>query len=555
MNLPIKADQRRDAMIEVGRQCAADRDERKSYHQSLRQWYARGTESEMRARYNKIKSHVRQSAAYLFQSESVRFGVSLPPKYGEQFTHQLEATRDELHRAWHGDRDGLIVSAGVKWAHVYPTIVWKVVPSAGEARITVVPDPGDVGVFESDRPFNTQEALIHFFWLPLPKFERLVKGHPREQDLMDIAHLEAELGAGADEPTAPTIERIATGAAFGSDALGGGTSGIFSRASPAEPQSRVEAPRILIGELWVVDDRLHDWRCVTCLAPSGYLRAVIWDRRTPVLSGMDPFVALTLDEALDYTWGFSEVDDLSGLQEWREHKMDQIDRMFTLQLDPPIVLGGFGGLGDERARRLRTPGGHLSTSIPNPSVTRLAPTMPPEAFGFIDGIDRQFADQGGLPILVNPGGGGDAAGSIRAGNQVGILATLASARIRENAMRVEYACSELATLKLRLHRELHDEPLTMADGSRFLLSQVPREVEAEVASHSASPLYAAAVGDKFDRALKAGAITRASYLEGLDLPMANVLKAEARRLEQAAAQRQAKLLEIAELKAVHGRAR
>ncbi len=554
MNLPLKSDLRREALIEIGRRCAADRDERKSYHQSLRQWYARGTESEMRARYNKIKAHVRQSAAYLFQSESVRFGVSLPPKYGDAFSEQLKASSQELHRFWHGTRAGLIVSAGVKWAHVYPTVIWKVVPSAGEASLTVVPDPADVGVFESDRPFDKQEAIIHFFWLTLPAFARLVKDHPREHDLIDLAHMEAELGAGADEPTAPTLERIAVASAGGADIFTTPGVGALTRGAPGEPQAQVEAPRILCAELWVVDDRIHDWRVVTCLAPSGYLRAVIWDRRVPVLSGMDPFVALTLDEALDYTWGFSEVDDLSGLQEWREHKMDQIDQLFTLQLRPPIVMGGFGGLSDERAKRLRTPDGVLTTSIPNPSVNRLAPTMPPEAFGFIEGVDRMFADQGGLPILANPGGG-DAGGGLRAGNQVGILATLASARIRENAMRVEYACSEIATLMLRLHRELHDEPLTMADGSRFLLSQVPRELEAEVASHSASPLYAAAVGDKFDRALKAGAISRVSYLEGLDLPMANVLKAEARKLEEAAARRSERILAIQEMKAERGRSR
>lgn len=553
MNLPVKADQRRDALIEVGRQCSADRDERKTYHAALRSWYARGTESEARARYMKIKADVRQSAAYLFQSEAVRFGVSLPPRYGDQFSEQLKVTTEELHRLWHGTRAGLTVAAGVKWAHVYPTMIWKAVPSAGEAVLTVVPDPGDVGVFESDRPFQGQEALIHFFYLTLPAFERLVKDHPREHDLIDIATMESEIGAGADEPTAPTIERIAV-ASTGGDVFTQAGVGAFTRGSAGEPQSRVEAPRILCAELWVVDDRIHDWRVVTCLAPSGYLRAVIWDRRTPILSGMHPFVALTLDEALDYTWGFSAVDDQSGLQEWREIKMDQIDQLFTLQLKPPIVMGGFGGLSDERAKRLRTPNGVLTTSIPNPSVNRLAPTMPPEAFGFINSIDRMSADVFGLPILANPGGG-DEGGGLRAGNQVGVLATLASARIRESAMRVEYACSECATLMLRLHRELSPEPLTMPDGRRFLLKHIPREIEAEVASHSASPLYAASIGDKFDRALKAGAISRVSYLEGLDLPMANVLKAEARRLEEAAAKRSERLLAIQEMKAERGRSR
>ena len=48
---------------------------------------------------------------------------------------------------------------------------------------------------------------------------------------------------------------------------------------------------------------------------------------------------------------------------------------------------------------------------------------------------------------------------------------------------------------------------------------------------------------------------RPSYIELLDLPMVDVLKAEARRLEEAAAKRQAQLLHIAEMKAQHGRSR
>ncbi len=551
MILSEKPAVRRDHLIEIGRICAADRDERKTYHAMLRSWYARGTESEVRARFNKIKAHVQDSTAYLIQPEAMRFGVKVPKKYGEQFDGKLGAVKDELHDIWHGTRAGLTTEALVKWAHVYPTTIAKVVPSAGEATVTVVPDPGDVGVYEPDKPFSRQEAIVHFFPMTLPAFDRLVRGHPREADLRDIARMEASYGAGTDEPTRAATPRVQLGSAFGSDGLAGGATGVLRRGGGAQPEAEVEAPRVLMAELWVVDDRLHDWRVATCLAPHGYLTAVVWDRRTPVLSQMDPFVALTLDDAMDYTWGFSRTDDLSGLQEWREAKMDQIDQLFTLQLKPPIVMGGFGGLSDERARRLRTPDGVLTTSIPNPTVNRLAPTMPPEAFGFLDGIDRQFAETGGFPTLMNPGGAGDQGSGMRAGDQAGTLAKLASARIRSQQMRVKYAASEIATLLIRLHRELHDEPLYTAANERFYLTQIPREIEAMVSS--VSTLDEQAEIDKSILLRKMGAIGLPSLVEGVNPQMVDVLKEEARRLEKAAGERQQALMKLAEIKALHGR--
>lgn len=546
MRLPEKADRRREASVELARQCSGDRQERKAYHMELRGWMTRGTDTGDQARYNKIRSHVRQSAAYLYQSESVRFGPVLPPLYGDTFDQKLDVYRDEVHRWWHDSRATLTAATGVRWGHVYPTIVWKVVPSAGQPHVSLVPDPADIGVLEPDRPFDRQEAKIHFYWLTLSKFRRLVAGHPHERELLKLAISEAETG-GDDDISGATLERIAFDNS-GSPMDGGGV----PVAGAYEPTAHVEAPRVLMAELWVVDDRLGDWRVFTSIAPGGVPAYTILDRRNPVLAGIDPFVSLTLDDAPDYTWGFSELADLVPLQQERDEYKGKMLRLLDLQLDPPMVLGGFGGLKDDRAQRLRRPGGVLATSIPNPTVHRLAPTMPPEMFGTLAGIDQEFADAGGLPILFQAQQGAD---GVRAGNQVGALATLASARIRENAMRVEYAISELATLGALMLRQLSDDPLTLPDGARFLMSQIPREVLFLVASHSASPLYEAAGGDKADRLLKAGAIGRPTYVELVNPPMVDVLRREARKLEAAAAKRQEQMLEIAKMKAERGRSR
>ena len=126
---------------------------------------------------------------------------------------------------------------------------------------------------------------------------------------------------------------------------------------------------------------------------------------------------------------------------------------------------------------------------------------------------------------------------------------MASARIREKAMRVEYATSELATLMFSMRRLIHDDPLMLPNGERFLLSQIPGEVVMLVAAHSASPLYAAAIKADALEMLKAGAIDRPTYVELKDPPMVDVLRGRARKLEEAAAKKAERVLQIQEAKA------
>jgi len=91
---------------------------------------------------------VRQSASYLFQSESVRLGPRFTTtRYGEAFVRHLDVYRDEVHAWWHDSKAGQPVTIGVEWNHVYPSVVWKVVPRAA-SRKSFWCGPADIGVLE-----------------------------------------------------------------------------------------------------------------------------------------------------------------------------------------------------------------------------------------------------------------------------------------------------------------------------------------------------------------------------------------------------------------------
>jgi len=74
------------------------------------------------------------------------------------------------------------VTIGVEWNHVYPSVVWKVVPIGRRAEVILVPDPRTSACWSPERELRYQEAITHQFGLPLPRFQRLIKGHPRESE-------------------------------------------------------------------------------------------------------------------------------------------------------------------------------------------------------------------------------------------------------------------------------------------------------------------------------------------------------------------------------------
>jgi hypothetical protein len=229
--------------------------------------------------------------------------------------------------------------------------------------------------------------------------------------------------------------------------------------------------------------------------------------------------------------------------------MQQIDDLMQLQLDSPMFLSGMGGNVEERAKRLRTPGGTMSSPVPGAKAERLAPPMPPEAFAEINEIDKQFAKQGGLPGPLSS----QAEPGTRSGSQLGAQALLASPDLRQRAMTVEHAVSQVATLMWRLHRQLEPDAMVKPDGTRFLLTQIPRDVVCLVASHSASPLYTSAIKAEADNLLKSGAIGLEDYVTLKQPPMVDALRAKARKIQHAKAEQAKRLLQIKEMAALHGR--
>jgi hypothetical protein len=253
-----------------------------------------------------------------------------------------------------------------------------------------------------------------------------------------------------------------------------------------------------------------------------------------------------------YFWGASYVEALTPLQAWREQRMNDIDELLGLNLDPPRSASGMMGITEEKLLALRKRGSVLFSATPGGEIKEHRPQLPPDAFAEIQQIDAMFGEQAGLPNIL-AGGGNDA---MRSGGQASTLATMASGRVRKRALVIEDLLEQLATKLIRLERESNDTVYHTPDKQEFLLRQkIPASVEARVSAHTASPIYAEQLAAKADRLLKAGAIDLPTYVELLDPPMVEQLREKARLLQESKGELAKARLEIERTKASRPRGR
>ncbi len=539
MILPSTQAERAKVYRNRARECAVSMDTRRPRYRSNRMWYLTGSDTGQRARYNKLLEHVSFSSAYLYAPDSVRFGVVLPPHYGDQWIPECDAAKEELHRLWHDSDAGLAFDQMVTWAHVYDTMVGKVVVSNGAPTLVPIADPADIGVWnEAADDWDTDEAIVHYYSLDVARFARMVAPHPNARRLIETAEAYAVPGFEASEQgLPPTIQRTIL-LSQASPNLIGAVQGLGDT-SLAIPQ--VIAPMVRMAELWIRDDAIQDYRVVTILQAT---EDILWEPRNPLVPGEHPFHPLTLLPTPGYRWGVAPIEYLIAMQSWREDKMRQLDDRDDKLIDPPILFKGFTQITDEQALRFRAKGGNLATQNPTAEAHPFPPSPVAEPYQIIDRIDTDFSRQGGLPKGLT----GQTEPGVRSGEQAESQALMAAGPTMKKAMYVEGALEGIATQMLRLQRRVSGETIQKTEehaAHEFLLAQIPGDVVARVWAHSASPLYAKELVAKAKLAHDAKAIDNEDYLEYLNLPLTDTkLKAKARKMAEAAAARQQEMLDL-----------
>jgi hypothetical protein len=98
-------------------------------------------------------------------------------------------------------------------------------------------------------------------------------------------------------------------------------------------------------------------------------------------------------------------------------------------------------------------------------------------------------------------------------------------------------------------------PYPLKTGKRFLLSQIPPDVKMLVSAHSSSPIFAEQTVAKADKLLAAKAIDLPSYVELVDPPQMETLRAKAVILQENQAKMAQEMFKLKQEQILRGRSR
>ena len=541
--------------------CGKSRPARQEKYSWLRMWATRGTDiAGPPARFNKLSSHLDKLVAHLYSPDSARFYLSLPPRVRRLWLAHVDIGRDQFVAEWRDSGADVLFREIVRWSAAYGAGIAKLTPSEGAHGNVSWVTPGDFSVLREDlTSLDRQEVVCHHFYLTVPQVRQLVKGVKNEKKIVELAEKLASPEAQGTQLPDMMNQIITTNitGVFPNQSVTGVTN--LTVMGDDRPES-VE-PLVELVEIWEKadfkmknGDKIEDWWVTTQLGEFDILA-----RRNPVLPHMEfpdgndfdgelPFVLVVPMPLLDYFWGQSILTGLIQLQQWRESRFKQIDKLFELQLDPPRAFSGYP-MAEEKMRALRGPGSFIASPQPNAKVEALKPDMPDDPMGFIHELDKMFDEAGNLTETNQ----GENVSGVRAGNQVGKLSRLGGAPIRSQALLIEDALEVLGSRMFHLMQRRDDHPYPVPNTDKtFLLSQLPFDVGVKVSAHSSSPIYADVVAQKAHLLLKAGAIELPTFVELIDPPMKEALVEKAYRLQEAKAKDHEQMLKLAEMKATKG---
>lgn len=509
----------------LARECEASRADRSARYTRLRTAYLTGT-AEINAQplYNGLKSYVRDATSQVYAPGAVRFGVIYPPHYGDEWHDELAALTVEAHRLWHDTRMTLTYGLGVRWARVLGAAVFKNITSDRDPALELLPDPSDFGVWNELTPLAEQEAVCHFYDLPISRFRRIWG-----KELADRAAETARPPKASAQGLPPAMSQIIY-SSNGSQASGA------LRRLPDMPWTTGQAlePCTSIAELWVFDDELQCFRMVPIAMDLSEEPVLAETPMGDQYDGAHAFHVLTLEDVPGYLWGLSQMDDQIALNDLEMKRWGNLDLFMQLQLDPPYFTRGLQGRDGEKMTRARAPGGEVSSNDPTAEVKSLAPpaTLAADTLGYIDAIRRLKDRLSALPASTR----GEAQPGVRGGDQEAVLIGEASIQAVWEAALIEASAGDIMTQLLRMQRRRSGLTLYKKNGEKFLPAQIPGDFVARVAAHSASPLYQSSVRQVAQLLKREGAIGLERYVELMDPPNADLIVPEARKREQAQAE-------------------
>ena len=502
--------------------CMVSLQERKSDYNSLRSFFLFGAgPDEPPCIFNKIYPHIDQLTSFLYSAETTRFSINVGAAVPDQEQIKVPRLTLALNDEWLNSNADQVFSSALTWSLVFNSTFIKLVYNNGIHPYMV--EPGGIGVLREDTPYtDRQEALVQTYYITKSELYNRLYSHPKRESI---------------------VKRITTSIHTNSEDLPEGLDRIMlSQSNPTmygnvnldlsgvnRYKARVAEETVKMYELWVWNDEIDDYQCVTMADPDIF----IYDRpgESMFLKGELPFIQICPNPQYDYYWGQSEVSRLVFLQQLRNNRMTEILDLLSKQVNPPTALTGFTGILDEKNFALNRAGGLLASDMPNARADRLAPDMPSSLFEVIHEVDNMFSEASGISSVLQ----GKGESGVRSSGHASQLARLGSSRAKKRALIVEDSLEKVATLYLKLMQVYDKTHFKDDEGHQFIADQFTRDYVVKVDAHSNSPIFTEDLRQLAFNLFKAKAIDTESLLDLLEPPMKQLLKDKLEKKEMAAA--------------------
>ena len=505
MRIPENPLEREFFYIDIMQKCMVSLENRKSGYEGLRSYYLFGAgPEEAPAQYNKIFPHIDQLSAFMYAADSTRFSINIGASQPDQYKKMVPALTKALYDYWLNSNADQVFGQALNWSFCYSTTFVKPIWRNGIHPYMV--EPSVMGVLREDTPYtDRQEAMVQEYYMTRSELMSRLYSHPKRDELVQritFSEQQTESDAGG-------IDRVITSAT--NPTIYGNIN--LSLEGVNRYVAQIAEETVRMRELWVFDDELNDYVCVTIADPD----VVIYDRPASkmFLKGEVPFIQICPNPQYDYYWGQSEVQRLVFLQDMRNKRTTQVMELLDKQVNPPTALMGFGGMIDEKNFALRRAGGLIANDMPNARVEQFLPDIPNDIFREISEIDAMFAEASGIVNVLQ----GRGESGVRSAGHASQLARLGSSRAKKRALVVESAIEKLATIYLQMMMVYDDTPYVDEDGNKFIAAQFTKDFNVKVDAHSNSPIFMEDQRDLAFNLFNAGAISKERLIEMLDPPM------------------------------------
>lgn len=504
---------------------------------------------------NLLYRHLSRTAAHLFSPVELKFALDFERPTTKRFLEMGQAAARTLTRTWERNSTDTLFGRGVFESLKYGACILKQWTQAEGpdlhpvyyARLVM---PWQFGVYdESENDISKQSALCESVQMTKPEVWRRIYHLPNAKKLYERICQHASKGNATNDPQSffhqiLSTSQLQTGVQQNTRPLPGGIVQLNNDPNYAIMGPSIAADTVLAHELWVQDET-GDYTTILMIEPD-IIIAPLYKKDNLLIrgSGLQPYRLIQANEVSNWFWGRSELVDLIEPQSLLSMWLDDLKRLFGLQVDKILGFTGEAGITDEIYGQFRGAG---YINLPQGGdIKDITPKIPPETLGMIKFLIESINTLGEFPALMQ----GQGEQGVRSMAHASTLLKTAAPTLRDRALLVERQCAVAADLTLSIMEAkesdfywTHGEDIKKIEDTKFLLADLTEDWRVTVDSHSSSPIFSDENAQLIMLAFKSGIVDAEYVLDNMPFPNKEFAKVAAKERQQ---QQQALMKQLAE---------